>query len=110
MIIKKLSDFTGGWFVGDFEPTLLKTSDFECAVKRYKAGDREAAHYHAVATEITVIVSGAVKMNNRRYREGDIIVLAPHDVSDFYAVTDTVTAVVKVPSVIGDKHIPEGGD
>ena len=31
-----LNDMINGWFVGNFEPTLLKTNDIEVAVKRYK--------------------------------------------------------------------------
>jgi len=29
---------TGGWFVGDFSPTLLQTEAFEAACKRYQRG------------------------------------------------------------------------
>ena len=35
----KLGDMIGGWFIGNFEPSLLKTNDVEVAVKKYKAGD-----------------------------------------------------------------------
>jgi len=44
-----LKDYTKGWFIGPFQPTLFHTDQFECAVKRYKAGDKEAAHVHRVA-------------------------------------------------------------
>jgi hypothetical protein len=104
MKIQNLSDFIGGWFIGDFEPSMIKTGDIECAVKTYNAGSSEDAHYHAVATEITVDVSGTVEMCGNMYSEGSIIVLEPNDVTGFRAVTDAVTAVVKIPSVIGDKY------
>ena len=35
----KLSDMKGGWFIGNFEPSLYKTNDCEVAVKTYKKGD-----------------------------------------------------------------------
>jgi len=108
MVIKSLNDFTNGWFLGDFEPTIHKTKDFECAVKRYKAGDYDEEHYHMVATEVTVIISGTVKMNNKQFCEGDIIVLSPKEKSDFTAITDALTAVVKIPSLLGDKYIVGG--
>ena len=41
MELFKLSDLKGGWFAGNFEPTLYNTSDFEVAVKQYKKGDYE---------------------------------------------------------------------
>ena len=107
MKICDLQDFTGGWFIGNFEPAIQKTEDVECAVKLYKAGDKEKKHYHAVATEITVIVSGTVEMNQVSYSAGSIVVVEPNEAFDFYAVTDAVTGVVKIPSIIGDKYIVE---
>lgn len=75
MKIFKLDDMVKGWFVGNFEPTLFRTNDAEVAVKHYKAGDYEEKHYHKVATEITVIVSGKVEMNKVVYTSGDIVVI-----------------------------------
>ena len=89
-----------GWFVGKFSPTIYSTNDVEVAVKSYKAGEYEQEHYHKIATEITVIVSGIVRMNGVEYKEGDIIVMEPNDVTDFYAVTDAVNTVnqqIKMP-------------
>jgi len=102
-----ISDFKGGWFLGDFEPTLLKTTDFEISVKYYQAGDHEAAHYHKIATEWTVITSGEVEMNGVCYRAGDIIEVAPGEIAQFSAISDAATTVVKVPSAKGDKYIVE---
>ena len=45
-----LKDFTKGWFVGNFDPTLIKTNDVEIGVKEYKAGDYESFHHHRIAT------------------------------------------------------------
>ena len=41
-----LEDMIRGWFIGDFKPNIIETSDFEVGVKRYNAGDYEARHYH----------------------------------------------------------------
>lgn len=105
MEVFNLKDMVNGWFVGNFEPTLLKTDQFEVAVKNYSKGDYEQKHYHKVAKEITVIISGKVKMNGEHYDEGDIIVISPNEATDFLALTDCKTAVVKTPSVKGDKYI-----
>lgn len=105
MQVAKLKDMTKGWFVGNFQPTLLATEAVEVAVKEYPAGFRDEWHYHKIATEITVIVSGEVEMNGRRYHQGDIIVIAPGKGTDFVAVTPTVTTVVKVPGVSNDKYL-----
>jgi quercetin dioxygenase-like cupin family protein len=95
---------TKGWFVGDFAPTALRTTAAEVAVKTYRAGDREDRHHHKVATEITLILSGEVRMNGATYRTGDIVRIEPGESTDFEAVTDTTTVVVKVPSAAGDKY------
>jgi len=100
-----LSKMIGGWFIGDFQPTVAQTGDFEVAVKRYKSGDREAAHHHRLAEEITVIATGRVRMCDREFGEGDIVHLDRGDSTSFEALEDTITVVVKWPSVRGDKYL-----
>ncbi len=107
MKVDKLNNMVNGWFVGNFEPTLLKTKDVEVAVKSYKKGDCEDKHYHKIATEITVIISGKVKMNNVVYSKGDIIVIEPNEFTDFEALEDTVCSVVKYPGANDDKYLGE---
>jgi uncharacterized cupin superfamily protein len=100
-----LSNFKGGWFLGDFVPTLLGTTDFEISVKYYHAGDNEPPHYHKIATEWTVITAGEVEINGIRYHQGDIVEIAPGEIAQFSTITEAATTVVKVPSVKGDKYI-----
>ena len=101
----KLRNMVKGWFVGNFEPSLYKTNDVEVAIKQYKAGNFEEAHYHKIATEITVIIGGEVKMGENVYKDGDIVVIKPNETVDFLAITDAVTAVVKIPGANNDKYI-----
>lgn len=93
-----------GWFIGNFDPSCFTTDSCEVAVKRYKTNDYEPSHHHKVATEITFIVDGYVKMNNITYKKGDIIVIQPNESTDFLAETDAITTVVKVPCVKNDKY------
>jgi len=102
-----LNDMFKGWFVGNFEPTLYRTNDVEVAVKTYCAGDFEGTHYHKIATELTVIVSGSVRMNGVEYHAGDIVVMEPGNTTDFKALTDTVNVVVKLPGANNDKYTVE---
>jgi mannose-6-phosphate isomerase-like protein (cupin superfamily) len=104
MKVKKLNEMTKGWFIGNFEPSIIKTNDVEVAVKKYSAGDKEDSHFHKIATEITVIVSGTVKMNGAFYESGDIIIIEPGDITDFEAITDVVNTVVKYPGSNNDKY------
>lgn len=104
---EKLSNMTKGWFVGNFEPSVLKTNDAEVAVKTYKKGETEAAHFHKIAAEITVVISGKVRMFDREWEAGDIIVVEPNDVTAFEALTDAMNVVVKIPGVNNDKYLTE---
>lgn len=101
----KLDDMIRGWFVGNFEPTLYRTNDVEVAVKKYTAGEFEEAHYHKIATEITVVQSGKIKMADKVWEVGDIIVLEPGDISSFEALTEATLVVVKLPGANNDKYL-----
>jgi len=105
MEVSKLDSFTKGWVVGNFEPSLFKTNDFEVAVKEYKTGEYEQKHYHKVATEITIITSGLVRMNGVVYTKGDVITIKPGEATDFNVLYDTTTTVIKFPCVDGDKYL-----
>ncbi|WP_103559569.1 cupin domain-containing protein [Campylobacter concisus] len=106
----RLDDMTKGWFVGNFTPTLFNTNDVEVAVKEYKKGQKEARHHHKIATEITVVISGKIRMNDIVYSKGDIIVMYPNEATDFEALEDTVNAVVKIPGANNDKYLGETND
>lgn len=101
----RLETFTRGWIVGDFDPSIIRTANFEFMVRTYRAGETEAKHVHKEADEITVIVSGVFKMNDETFSTGDIIHLSPGDPADFTCVESGATAVIKTPSVLGDKYL-----
>jgi quercetin dioxygenase-like cupin family protein len=101
----KLDEMERGWFVGAFTPSAHSTDACEVGVKHYKASDREAMHKHLVATEITVVLYGTLRMAGKEWQAGDIIVMEPGEVTDFEAVTDCATVVVKVPGALGDKYL-----
>ena len=63
----KIEDFIRGWFIGNFEPSLFNTKDFEVGIKKYKKGTKEKAHYHKLAKEFTVVINGIIKMNNKKF-------------------------------------------
>jgi mannose-6-phosphate isomerase-like protein (cupin superfamily) len=100
----KLDEMKKGWFVGGFNPTAHSTEACEVAVKYYKAADKEGPHLHRVATEITLVLSGRAQMVGKEWRAGEILVLEPGEITDFEALTDCITVVVKLPSVLNDKY------
>lgn len=105
MRVGNIGSMTNGWFMGSFEPTMFRTNAAEAAIKRYLAGDYESAHHHKIATEITVIVTGKVRMNSKEFIAGDIIIIEPFEETDFLALEDSITVVIKCPGALQDKYV-----
>lgn len=103
MKLTKLSEFTNGWFLGNFTPSLFKSEDFEVCVKNFKKGDIEAAHFQKVATEVTVVLSGLVRMGNHILQVDDILTIYKDEVCDFEALSDCKVLGIKFPSLPDDK-------
>ncbi len=102
-----LEQFVRGWIVGGFEPTLFNTTDVEFAIQEFKKGDKEVSHCHKIATEITVIVLGKALMKGVILNKGDIVKISPGEYTDFEALENTITAVIKLPGALNDKYLEE---
>jgi quercetin dioxygenase-like cupin family protein len=105
MKIGKITDMTRGWFIGDFEPSLLKTSDFEVGVLTHPRGQIWPAHYHNQATEYNVLIIGSMRLGNIELVAGDTFIIEPNEVADPVFHEDCTIVTVKTPSIIGDKYI-----
>lgn len=101
--IHRLSDFSGGWLVGNFVPCLLRNEHVEVCVKNFKQGDTEPYHYQRTATEWTIIISGVCVIGDITLGPGDIIEIPPLEVAGFRALTDVSLVAVKSPSLPSDK-------
>ena len=98
-----LDDTVRGWFAGDFPQAVYRTRDFEASVKYDKAGDKYEKHTHKIATEITVVISGRLRFNDRICCKNDILVIEPGEAADCEALEDSISVVIKAPGVPGDK-------
>lgn len=101
----RIESFKRGWLIGDFDPSLWRTSQFEVGMKSYQRGDKEPAHVHRIATEFTVIGSGRFRMNDQHLESGDVVEIRPGEIADFECLETGVTFVVKVPSAPHDKEL-----
>ncbi len=104
MRIDNIENYWKGWFIGNFMPAFYRYGDCEIGIKKYKAGDEESAHYHKIATEITMIVSGSAMFNEDIFTDGTIVEISPGEINKFKAITDVTTLVVKFPSQVDDKY------
>jgi hypothetical protein len=55
-----------------------------------------------------VIVKGKALMKGMTLNKGDILRIPPGDYTDFEALEDTTTAVIKLPGALNDKYLEEG--
>ncbi len=104
MQICSINDFTRGWLIGHFSPSLIQTDKFEVGFKSFIAGEEEQAHYHKLTREITVVLSGVVEMCGKRLGANDIIILEPGEVSSFKCIEDATTCAIRDGSFAGDKY------
>jgi quercetin dioxygenase-like cupin family protein len=105
MKVQKLDEMTRGWFIGDFEPSVLKTKDFEVAIMQHPKGQVWQSHYHAIATEYNVLLSGKMKICNVELEAGDIFVIEPYEIADPIFHEDCTIVCVKVPGSSKDKFL-----
>lgn len=101
----KLADMYRGWIIGDFEPSLLRTKDFEVGVLLHPKGERWPAHYHKIGTEYNVLISGSMRVCDTELVAGDTFVIEPGEIADPIFHEDCRILCVKLPSDTGDKYI-----
>jgi len=103
MKIDRIENFIKGWFVGNFEPSLLK-ANFEVGFHQHSAGEYHQDHYHKLSIEINLIVEGILKINGKEFVSGDIFVLYPYELSQVEFITDVKLVVVRDRSDPTDKY------
>jgi hypothetical protein len=106
MKINRIENMKGGWFIGNFEPSVYKTDQFEVSYKTHHKGEKWDFHYHTQVTEINYLVKGQMVIQNTLLNTGDIFVLEPYEIADPEFITDCELVVIKTPSA-NDKMIFE---
>jgi quercetin dioxygenase-like cupin family protein len=103
MNINNIRDYVRGWFVGDFEPSVLRTKDFEVGVLTHKKDEYWAPHYHKESVEYNVLISGKMIVQGKELNSGDVFVFEKGEIADPIFLEDCTLVVVKVPSIPSDK-------
>lgn len=103
MKVTNITDYHRGWFVGNFDPTVFKTEQFEVGILTHKKDEEWPCHYHT-GYEINYLVSGTILMHGQTLRAGDVFVLEPYEVADPKFLDDCTVVVVKTPSNPNDKY------
>ena len=101
----KLDSMYRGWFVGDFEPSVYKTKDFEVGYLTHKKGEMWDVHYHEKMIEVNLLIKGKMILNDLELNENDIFVIRKDELACPIFLEDCHIIVIKIPSVPGDKII-----
>ena len=94
-----------GWFIGQFDRAIHKTDACEVSYQINRQGDISEPHYHKIATEVTLVISGSVWVNGEIFCDGEMFVLEPGEVAEVEYLEDTASVVVKTPGPLNDKYL-----
>jgi quercetin dioxygenase-like cupin family protein len=103
MRFDRLENYERGWIVGDFEPSIYKTSSNDIGIIFAKKGDVGDGHYHLHHNEFNLIIDGSVRIENTVLKKLEIFIYEPNDKSFVEFIEDTTLLVFKNPSTKNDK-------
>lgn len=103
IILRNLSEMKRGWLVGDFAPSVLRTSDFEVGILEHKKGELWSPHVHYIATEINVLISGLMSINNINIEPNVIFTVPKGLLTRAVFHEDCKILCIKTPSDTNDK-------
>jgi len=104
MITRNINEFWRGWFIGNFDPAVLKTDHFEVGLLTHLKDEKWPKHYHAQHTEYNLLVKGTMKICGKTINEGELFILEPNEIADPEFLEDCTVLCVKQPSIPGDKY------
>jgi dTDP-glucose pyrophosphorylase len=100
-----ISKFVRGWFIGDFEPSIYRTREYEVTILHKRKDDPLDYHYHKKATEYNVFVEGDMEINGVRLTPGQHFILDKNQTSCPIFHKDSIVICVKIPSDPEDKYV-----
>ena len=110
MKVFNIAEMYNGWFIGDFEPCVFKSKDFEIAHHKHPAGYKTPRHTHKIALELTYILKGKMSIRGQELTEGQMFLYEPFEIADGEILEDVELIVVKWPSVPDDKYFVDSED
>jgi quercetin dioxygenase-like cupin family protein len=100
---EKLENFVRGWIIGDFNPSIFKTDQFEVAIISHRKNEIIPVHYHNDVEEFNVLISGKMIVNEQELSNGDIFILEKKEIVNVKVLEDSQVLCIKVPSIPEDK-------
>jgi len=100
-----INDYIRGWIIGDFEPCIKRTNEYEIGILSHKKGEKWGFHYHAETKEINILIQGKMRINNVLVEENTIFIFERNMISCPLFLEDCVVICIKLPSLPNDKVI-----
>jgi len=100
-----INNYTRGWIIGDFEPCIKRTCDYEIGILSHKKDEKWGFHYHDETREINILLSGIMVINNISIKKDTIFIFEKGMISCPIFLTDCIVLCIKVPSRPNDKII-----
>lgn len=97
----------GGWFIGNFTPTVFNTNDFEVSYKLHYKNEEWPRHYHKISTEINFLIRGKMIIDEIPISAGKIFIIEKNESVKPIFLEDCELIVVKVPCSKNDKYFDE---
>ena len=100
-----IEKFTRGWLIGDFEPCIKRTPDFEIAILNHKKDEKWDFHFHEKAIEYNILLKGKMMINNILVEQNSIFIFEKNMISCPIFIDDCIVLCIKIPSIPTDKYI-----
>lgn len=98
-----LHNYKAGWIIGNFEPSIIKTKDFEVGILTHKKNEKWDYHYHAYFDEINILIEGNMLLNENKIYKNQLFNIQKKQIASPIFLEDCKVLCIKTPSVIGDK-------
>jgi mannose-6-phosphate isomerase-like protein (cupin superfamily) len=100
-----VNNYTRGWLIGNFEPSIRKETEYEVGLLNHKKNEKWAFHYHKESTEINILLSGKMVINNKELKAGHVFIFDKNIIACPIFLDNCKIICIKIPSVPGDKMI-----
>jgi dTDP-glucose pyrophosphorylase len=98
-----LKNFTRGWFVGKFEPSLART-EFEVGIcVHHKTENNYDFHYHKEVEEFNILISGSMILNGNKLVGGQYFNIKPGQIACCVYLEESMVLCVKSSCGVNDK-------
>lgn len=97
-----LKEMKKGYFIGDFEPNVLRSKNVEISIKGASKYTLDAAYYRKNDVRVIYISRGKIDLDGRIYGKGDALLFEPGEIINIFALTNVDMIVINFPGTKGD--------